>query len=125
MSSTAMAHLARSARPFLPLRIDAITWDGFRLNASGPGWGFETMSPWRLVSSDRMIQGSEAAKDEAVLGTLVGDFVEALETGVPDLDPVFVLRSGIHLQVFSVHPLEPWTFVTPDGEFHFGRPSGD
>jgi hypothetical protein len=45
------------------------------------------MSPWRLVSTDKLIQGSEEAKDDELLQTLRGDVTPQLEmeSSVPPL----------------------------------------
>lgn len=111
-------------RPVLPLRLESVSWDGFRLALGGEEWGFHTMSPWRLVSADRLVQGCEEAKEDNLLQTLQGDYIDqTASSGSPDLDPVFMFRSGLILQVFSIHSLEPWTFVTPQGRLYAAQPA--
>lgn len=81
------------------------------------------MAPWRIVTSDSFIQGSEEVTEAKVQQLLTGEEIESVKSsGRPDIDPVFVLKSGLCLQVFSIHPLEPWTFVTPGGHFYAGEP---
>lgn len=107
-----------------PLVIETVAWDGFRLDLSGKAWSFHTMAPWRIVTSDRLIQGSEEVTEEKVQRMLMGKEIKTIKSaGSPDIDPVFVLHPGWCLQVFSIHPLEPWTIVTPAGHFFAGEPS--
>ena len=122
--SSLLTDLLEELHPSLPLPVDRVSWDGLRLNLEGEGWGFHTMSPWRLISSDRLIQGSEEAKDDKLLRTLEGDFIDDVAAGGPPyVDPVFSFRSGLVLQVFSIHSLEPWTFVVPSGRFYAASPA--
>lgn len=108
----------------LPLSIDDVEWDDTVLRIGGRGWSLVILSPWRVVRAGRMAIGCDQAEASAVRAALAGKFIDACVAQSPHapLDLALVLSSGAVLEVFSVHPLEPWSLRLPGGGTFFALP---
>ena len=107
--------IIKRASKVLPLKIKGINWDSPSLNIFGEDWGFFTMEPWRLISPDKMITGSEDDEksiNEALTG-LVKQEIIALDFQSKNIatDLAFIFKNSYLLEVFSVSGYEPWTLT--------------
>ena len=121
MISNLIATLSR----ILPLSIERAEWSDPILSICGGGWSFNTTSTWRLVDEDKLISGSEDESSKNAIKGLVGLDIVRCEpmSSTPTLDPRFVYKNGLKLEVFSATVTEPWVFSLRDGPTFVASPS--
>ena len=95
-----------------------ITEAGFEesnLRIGGDSWFFRTFSSWRLINQAAVITGNEELTAEMHIKTLIDDVVVDIvgQSSVLQCDPVFILRSGRKLEVFSSNLVESWVLTLP------------
>lgn len=105
--------MIKKVSPHLPLKILQATWDGAILHLYGSGWGFSTLSAWRISTNEKLVLGcyDDGSKEE--MSILLKDLeiveIQAQET-LLRIDPVFVLSNQHKIEIFSTDTYEPWTF---------------
>lgn len=99
-------------RPYLPLKISEITWDGTSFHMYGSNWGFATLSAWRISTDSQVVLGCNDERSIEV-STIFKD-LEIIEIQIQEtllkIDPVFVLSNHQKIEIFSTDTYEPWTF---------------
>lgn len=104
--------MLEKVKPFLPLKIATVKWDGTVFQIFGEGWNFTTLSSWRIIEENRMVAGclDENALD-VVMKLLNEDIIDiACQDSRLKLDPIFMLSNKQILEVFSTDTFEPWIF---------------
>ncbi len=98
-----------------PLKILRVDWNDPQLTISGQGWGFNTLGPWRLRDSEKMLSGSGDPEFEATIKALIGVEILSCKIANPDfpVDPCFILSNDQMLEFFSDTTYEPWTMGLP------------
>ena len=97
-----------------PLKIERVEFNDPQITLGGSNWGFNTICPWRLLDSEKMIVGSGDEGFERFIKALAGiQIVECTTRQGCKSDPCFVLSNGQRLEFFSNCTLEPWTMKLP------------
>jgi hypothetical protein len=99
-------------KQFLPLKILYSEWNGTSLELNGSTWTFNTLSAWRLSTSNRMVCGCYDDNSKEQISLLKTKEIVEIEFQDSKLkiDPVFILSNGQKLEIFSTDTFEPWTF---------------
>ncbi len=108
-----------------PLKIERVEWHDPQLTIGGSAWYFNTIVPWRLLSSDRLITGTYDQGFEMAIQELVGLAITGCSSSrdAPQVDPCFILSNGQQLEVFSTCASEPWTMKLPRPPILVASPS--
>ena len=111
-------YFIRALRAHLPLAITRAVLDENGLLLGGDQWLFATESAWRVASQSGFEFGSGSENRAAQAASLVGQFITAvLPFGISNLDPSFVLSSGMIFENFSTTDYEPWELRLPGDIF--------
>lgn len=123
MSSSATAIRKFTGR--LPTAILNVEWNDPVLVVGGVGWSLAVTSPWRVVTTEKLVLGSDDADQESLRGLLHDKMVVScdVQSRHASLDMALVLESGETLEVFSVAYLEPWTLSLSDVGMFVASPS--
>lgn len=117
--------ISQKAKNFLPFKIESIEWNDPELSFVGKGWGFTTLSCWRIINQGAYICGSYEEKAKDIIENFAGHSILSINPQFPDLqiDPVFEISNGYLLEVFSCSYYEPWTFYIPGGPLYVSLPT--
>jgi hypothetical protein len=107
-----MEHFFKTVPTYLPLNIQAATWENPQFNIHGKGWYFNLVGEWRIIDSEKILVACDDKDAYSYIAKLIGLQIIGVQplSGKPYLDPVFLLSDGTKLEVFSNQPLEPWRF---------------
>lgn len=110
-------------KDFFPLCVENIGFVDERLFFSGNGGDFSAACAWRVCKGGRLLY---ACLDDGVndlLMSFVG--VEIVDffwiDPVLKIDPSFVFSDGSRLDVFCSVSMDPWVFVSSDGNVYVGN----
>lgn len=116
--------LRRELSGLLPLKINEATFTDPALTLIGHNWSFSSASAWRVIRAGVLEFGwsDEAAPDR--IWDLCGVDIVSLapQSLLMRGDPAFELSSGQWLEIFSDHPVDPWSMRLPSMTF-VGSPS--
>lgn len=109
----------------LPAAILNFEWNDPILVVGGVGWSLAITSPWRVVTADRLVLGSDNATQESVGAHLHDKMLVScdVQSRHTSLDLALVLEGGEVLEVFSVAYLEPWTLSLSGEGMYVASPS--
>lgn len=111
-------------KPYLPIEITEVIWDGTIFQMIGKDWNFTTLSSWRLITNNTMTLGCFDNNSEEIIKILTGlqiigiDFQNKMR-----IDPVFLLSNGAKIEIFSTDTYEPWTFQVKDSGLFIASPA--
>jgi hypothetical protein len=112
-------------KPYLPLKISEVIWDGTVLNMYGLTWNFTTLSAWRISKENKLDFGCFDENSDQLISCIKN--LEILDLDIQcnllKIDPVFVFSNGQKLEIFSTDTYEPWTFQIVGLGFFSGTPS--
>ena len=106
-------------KPYLPLKIQDIQWDGTTLNMYDFNWNFSTMSAWRLKKNNQLICGCYDKDSQELIKKLKGlQIIDFIFTDNTLIDPVFIFLNDLRLEIFSTDTYEPWVlYIDKLGSF--------
>lgn len=110
---------------YLPLTVEDATWNYPILHFYGKGWGFSTMTAWRLLQDGKLITGSDEDRACTTIENLKNLQVISFQFQLIDfpVDPVFIFSNNYILEIFSTFFLDPWLFGLPNGSSYNGNPA--
>ena len=100
----------------LPTEISRAELSDPTLLLGGPDWSLSVTCEWRWVDPRGAVVSPATAGADDMVWNLVGDQIESVEWSGPaalGIDPLFHLRSGGILQVFSDATFDTWVLHTP------------
>ena len=107
-------YFIRIMRAHLPLAITRAAVGENGLLLGGDNWLFATESAWRVASQSGFEFGSGSEDPANQVASLIGQSITAvLPFGTSNLDPSFVLSSGMLFEHFSTTDFEPWELRLP------------
>ena len=109
---TMIERMIKKVSPHLPLKILQATWDGTVFHFYGSGWGFSTLSAWRISTNEKLVLGcydDRSTEEISILQDLEIVEIQVQET-LLRIDPIFVLSNHQKIEIFSIETYEPWTF---------------
>ena len=108
----------------LPLTIREAVFADPTLTLSGDGWSFSSGSAWRVTLGGVLVFGWSDREAPDRVWDLCGQAIVSVASQSQLIvgDPAFELSSGQWLEVFSDHPVDPWSLRLPTITF-VGSPS--
>ncbi len=116
--------LSLALNTLFPLMIKEASFADPALTLSGDNWSFSTSSAWRVVNGGVLEFGWSDVTSPDRVWDLCGQAIVAVAPQSPLMrgDPAFELSSGMWLEVFSDHAIDPWLLRLPSMTF-VGSPS--
>lgn len=100
----------------LPTEINRAEFSDPTLLLGGPDWSMSLTCEWRWVDPKGAVVSSSTVGADDIVWNLVGDQIVSVEWSGPLAlgdDPLFHLRSGGILRVFSDAAFDTWVLHTP------------
>lgn len=107
---SSVASIVKELSGQLPIAILNVEWNDPVLVVGGAGWSLAITSPWRVVTTERLVLGSDNAGQDSLERVLKDRMVVScgMQSRHASLDLALIFESGEALEVFSVAYLEPW-----------------
>jgi hypothetical protein len=117
-------HLREALSSMLPLTIRVASFADPALNLAGDGWSLSCVSAWRVTRGGVLEFGWSGKEAADRIWDLCGLSIVSVAAQSPLMrgDPAFELSSGQWLEIFSDHPVDPWSLMLPTITF-VGSPS--
>jgi hypothetical protein len=116
--------LRRELAPRLPLTIKEAAFSDPTLTLAGDGWALSCPSAWRIIKDGVLKFGWSNREASDLVWDLCGlSIVDVVpQSSRMSGDPAFELSDGRWLEIFSDHPVDPWSLRLPNITF-VGSPS--
>ncbi len=116
--------LRRELAPRLPLTIKEAAFADPTLTLAGEGWALSSPSAWRVIKGGVLEFGWSNGEASDLVWELRGLSIVSVapQSSRMSGDPAFELSDGRWLEIFSDHPLDPWSLQLPGITF-VGSPS--
>lgn len=107
-----------------PLAIKEAAFADPTLTLAGDGWSLSTPSAWRVLKAGVLEFGWSGADAPDLIWELCGLSIVSVapQSSRMSGDPAFELSDGRWLEIFSDHPVDPWSLRLPPITF-VGSPS--
>ncbi|MCW8125935.1 hypothetical protein [Microbulbifer halophilus] len=109
--------------PYLPLKIDNVSWNGDVLLLSSTEWSLRVDSVWRILAGKKMLFGCWDDDANKIVADLEGLSVTSVFWVTPEepIDLSLVLSNGTRLEVLCCLSFEPWVVNLPDNSVFVGN----
>lgn len=107
-----------------PLTIREAAFVDPTLTLAGEGWSLSTPCAWRVLRDGVLEFGWSSTEASDSIWELCGLSILSVAPQSPRMsgDPAFELSDGRWLEIFSDHPVDPWSFRFPSITY-VGSPS--
>ncbi len=117
----------KEIKGYLPLTIISVDWSEPYFTITGDNWNFVSLTEWRICNTSKIVRGCYDNDIQKFISNLLNQKIVEVtpQSGMPFIDPTFILSNNLRIQFFSSSILEPWKIKLPNGKLYIASPSDE